>query len=772
MTNLSVVVESKTTQQVRDLIDKLKQEVGRRLLWKDVGDRENNLATINMGTDPAGALTERITNAIDAVLDYEWYARGQPPKISSPRQAVEAWFNIKNGQLANVESLRAKEFTKLRDRIIVSLHDSGNKERPTIDIRDRGVGLRAEDLSDTILSLNQSRKLRKFHLAGAFGQGGSTAFAYSEYTLIASRATNVTGGGEHPVAFTIVRFNEGDIETDKHGTYEYLCDPRTGQPFIMEASEHDFPHGTLVRHVGMNVGKYNSTMTAPSNGLYYLGNHYLFDPLLPFLVEEQRSDRKQDRRTVAGNNRRLTTSDIREYHRGSEQTFRDGKVKIEWWVISAGGKDTKKPRNRIKNYTLASKPIIVTYNGQKQGEFPNTVIKKDLKLPYLERFLIIHVDCDDIDNATRRELFPTTRESLRDTGVREDLRDLIVDTLSEDENLRRLDRDRKKRYLQRTDSDSVGRIRKRLADRIQSRLKSDGTGAGVGTGNKRDSTPDPRPEPEPIPVAEPPTFIEITSREPREVYPGKRFTISFRTDANPDYFTDVRSFVPIVTPPSIAQDTGRTSVRNGHGKAHFIASENASVGAEGNVVLEVRPSRSASLKDSITIQVADDEGGSGRSSGASQVPNITPHWVQKGDQFWKDEAWDETSVAKVVSDDESTEVYVSADNRNLNSHIERAQRKGSGTVDAIKDFYMEHVAYHAVVAHMDLTTLSAPDNEEVDIDPGTLEQEQEKELKRVSQTICGIMDDFFTVIAQSEFESDGTVEVGTDSGGAKSNAKD
>ena len=34
--------------------------------WRPVGDNENNLATINLGTDPAIGLIERITNAIDA----------------------------------------------------------------------------------------------------------------------------------------------------------------------------------------------------------------------------------------------------------------------------------------------------------------------------------------------------------------------------------------------------------------------------------------------------------------------------------------------------------------------------------------------------------------------------------------------------------------------------------------------------------------------------------------------------------------------------------
>lgn len=757
MTDVTDLLEVTTAQDIRDLIDEIKQELGTDVTWRDVGGRENNLATINMGTDPAGALTERITNAIDAVIDHEWYRQGQPTNVSSPREAVESWFGIPNGKLSNVENLRDDAITEIRDRVKVTLRDSGKDARPTIDIRDRGIGLQAEDFSNTILSLNRSRKMKKFHLAGAFGQGGSTALAYSDnYTLIISRAAPVDGD-DHPVAFTVVRFNEGDYDIDKHGTYEFMVNPRTGQPFtINEVSTRDFPHGTLVRHVAMEVGKFNSTMTSPTSGLYYLGHHYLFDPLLPFLVEEQRSNKTSRRRTVAGNNRRISTSKILEYKRSAEQKFRDGTVTLNWWVLSADADGSKKPRNRIKNYTLASKPIVVTYNGQKQGEFPNSVIKKDLQLPYLERYIVVHVDCDEVDNRTRRELFPTTRESLRDASVADDLQDLIVETLREDENLRRLDRERKKRYLQRTDSDSVDRIRKRLADRIQDRLKSDGVGSGSGSGSSgssRDSEPGPKPEP--IPVEEPPTFIQITSREPRTVHPGKRFTLSFKTDAKPAYFGDSSSFVPIIRPLGAVEYAGTTSVYEGHGQAHFRVDKSAEVGSEGEITLEVRPRRSGSLSDAITFEVAEEDEGTGDNSGRAQTPNVSPQWVQKGDEFWEDEGWDETSVAKVVRDDESTNVFISADNQNLNRLIERAQRRRSGTVNEIKNFYMEHVAYHAVVAHLDLEENGDIDAEgEGKVDVSLLEKEQEQEMKRLSKTVCGIMEDMFDVIAQREYESD------------------
>ena len=164
--------------------------------WRPVGDRENNLATINLGSDPAAGLIERVTNAIDAVLEREWRERGEPSNVSSPRAAVESWFDIEEGRLRNEPNWDSPTMRDLRSRVQVTLRSSESPKRPTLDVRDFGLGLSAGDFSESILSLNASRKLKKFFLAGAFGQGGSTALAYSPYTIIISRRFDTDEGEE------------------------------------------------------------------------------------------------------------------------------------------------------------------------------------------------------------------------------------------------------------------------------------------------------------------------------------------------------------------------------------------------------------------------------------------------------------------------------------------------------------------------------------------------------------------------------------------------
>lgn len=43
---------------------------------------------------------------------------------------------------------------------------------------------------------------------------------------------------------------------------------------------------------------------------------------------------------------------------------------------------------------MASQPVIITFNGLKHGTLPNTIIKNELKLPFLDRYIIVQIECD------------------------------------------------------------------------------------------------------------------------------------------------------------------------------------------------------------------------------------------------------------------------------------------------------------------------------------------------------------------------------------------
>lgn len=739
------LLSAQSVKNVIDCLNRLREEHSPS--WLPVGGIDNNLATIGLGSDPAAGLIERVTNALDAVIDKEWQARNRPPNVLSPRVAAEEWLGIPKGRLSEIKGAQElRAYSELARKVIVTLQDSEKNDEPSVEIRDQGIGLRSDDFSESILGLNKNRKLRKLFLAGAFGQGGSTALAYSRYTIIASRA-QATAGKTNPVAITVVVFDPGDPDVDKHGHYKYLINPTTQCPYEFDLPVGDFEDGTLVRHVAMELNKYKAIMTAPTGSLWYLAHNYLFDPVLPFTIRDARkkvTDKKNGKpetRTVTGNNRRLAQWKNTEHKNRAERTFRDGKVVISWWVIKVEGEN---PRDKITNFTLPSKPIIVTFNGQKQGDFPNTIIKNDLKLPYLDRYIIVQVDCDRLDSDSRRQLFPTTRESIRDTPIGDDLRRLVTETLSGDDELRRLDRERMKRLITRVDSSSVEVIRKRLANRVKLYTQA----SGGGSAPSKFSGPDDKPrvdKREPIPIQDPPTFLSITNPAPRNVYAGKSFTLKFETDASPDYFEHPDSFIAVCMPHSFSQYTGTTRINKGYGTAYFKAASDLQTEDTGSITLELRPPESTSLHDSIDAVVIDLPDSAGTGKGNLDTPSIDPLFIYPSDPFWKDRGWSENSVAEVDSNDEAVVVSVSGANKHLDKLLARAQRQSSEAVESLKDFYLEHISFHAVIAQMDSEKAEGAGE-----DPSVVEENLAREYQHACETVCGVISSMFDVLVVTE----------------------
>lgn len=732
-------------EQVRDVLILIGKSKYR---FEPVGNRKNNLATINIGTDPAAGVTERITNAIDAVLEKEWLNQGQPIDIKSPRKASELWYGIEGGKLSKISDPHDKTLRELSDLVNITLYDSGQPSKPTVEIRDKGIGLEPEQFSKTILDLNGNNKIGKLHLMGAYGQGGSTALSYNDLTIIISKQFFGDQRKKKKVAWTIVRINPGDINKDKHEWYEYMVDNNTGQPFVTEISDEEFEPGTLVRHIMMDLGRYKGKITTPSNSLWYLAHNFLFDPIIPFTISDRRNDSK-DNRNVTGNNRLLTYTENLEYFQEVPLTFKDGKVIIYYWVLNTKGEN---PRDRIKHYTQPSYPIIITFNGQKQGVISNGLIKNDLKLPFLDRYIIVQIEADNMDNDAKRQLFSSTRESLRDTSVLEELRKLTIDTLLEDDELYRLDRERKQRYFTQEDTQVLDKLRKRLAKRINSFLKSSGSGNSV-TATKTSETVNTDKLPE-IPVEDPPTFFEVISKSPKEVYRNKTFSIKFKTDAHPNYFAHAETFVAFIEPQSFGMFTGTARVVDGYGMAYFKVNEETELGETGQITLEIRPPRQKSLSSSIeVVTVENPEDSDPEGDGKNKTPNIQVEFVYQNDGYYTDNNWDETSVAEVLDDQDGVVIYVSAENRNLTKLVARAQRHNEIAVDNIKNKYLEHISFYAFMINQNKSENFLDDNGEP-VSDEVFSKLKEAGLKNASETVCGIINDFFEPIITESTEQD------------------
>jgi len=115
-----------------------------------VGGRPNNAGVIEVSSDPALASVERITNAMDAVLEFHAAKGGDLPK--SPREAAKKWLGIPSAGIKNLDNAQRRS---IAENVSVTLCESGVPKHPTLIIQDKGIGIEAQDFLKTVLSLNE-----------------------------------------------------------------------------------------------------------------------------------------------------------------------------------------------------------------------------------------------------------------------------------------------------------------------------------------------------------------------------------------------------------------------------------------------------------------------------------------------------------------------------------------------------------------------------------------------------------------------------------------
>ena len=127
---------------------------------KPVGRRANNRGAIEVATDQARSMIERVTNAQDALLELEHQAHNGMPECRSPRDAASAWLQVPANK--GLAGLSNNERQQLAQRIVVRL-EVGEKvpHSRLVSVFDDGIGIEPERMEETILSLNESNKISK-----------------------------------------------------------------------------------------------------------------------------------------------------------------------------------------------------------------------------------------------------------------------------------------------------------------------------------------------------------------------------------------------------------------------------------------------------------------------------------------------------------------------------------------------------------------------------------------------------------------------------------
>ena len=268
------LIAASKVEDVRDALDTYRKRSG--VAEASFGGRANNRGAIEIATDAARSAIERITNAHDALLELEHQRHDGRPDCRSPREAAEAWLGVpaKDG----LSGLTPKERQNLAWTTILRLEPGEGSQSRLVTVIDRGVGIDADRMKHTVLSLNESNKIQKHYLAGTYGQGGSSTLYFSKYVFIASRTP-----GSDQIAFTVVWYEDLPADEYKTGWYVYIVE--NGDVPVVTAKDGDLAHGTMIRHFGYDLSSYTATIGPKS--MYGALQRVMFDPVAPIRLENK-----------------------------------------------------------------------------------------------------------------------------------------------------------------------------------------------------------------------------------------------------------------------------------------------------------------------------------------------------------------------------------------------------------------------------------------------------------------------------------------------------
>lgn len=473
--------------------------------FRFVGNNESNASNIDMLQDGEKGIVERITNAIDAVIEKKKKEKALTTVNNVDKivkSAFPRFYETKNNIIKGVST--KNNSLDASNQVIVAVNDGNKSTTPTFDIIDKGIGIDGREFHTTILSLHGGNKIKsdKNYLIGAFGQGGSTSLSFANATIIVSKYNE-------SLYFTIVQAVE--LKGYKNHSYVYLTDKNGGilsleNDISSDESSYlkDFfnsESGTFVRMVDVEITKKfrDNDVNKPRSLGDYL-NTELFGVGFPvFLIENRRwylsNEHVQNRHVYGGKLKLLTWKYYRKEYSGNIEIEHKGNFyKIEYYVIlpsdeNLWGKDSecKAVYNQIN---VHDKPIIYTVNGQYiNGE--NFTKLKNAGLGFLQYRLLVNIDLDCL-GTEKYKFFTTDRSKIKDSELTNGFVDKVIKNLSESETLKTLNQIIAEKSMKSSvDEEFVNQITEEIKDEYLDYLTNDE--------NQKHFTPRPyipRPEPE------------------------------------------------------------------------------------------------------------------------------------------------------------------------------------------------------------------------------------------------------------------------------------
>jgi hypothetical protein len=643
-----------------------------------VGDRPNNSGIIRVSSDPMLALVERITNAIDAVL--ELLAKQHGGTAYGPREAAQQWLKL---PAAGLSAMSDAERRALAQNIRVVMEESGQAKRPTISITDMGVGLHPDDFENTILSLNASNKVQAPYTMGTFGQGGSATLGFSRFTVMISRChASQLNGRSDLIGWTIATelFDETTMKVPSYVFYRPV-----GGSGVFELDPGLMPeleYGTRVIHVAYDAQR---GATAWTTGAWQIFNATLFDPVLPFIlggnrkgVDPEWTPERMPTRVITGTATRLSNQDvggsqIELAHKDSHLIDLGNdysSVRVAYWALRRP-EGSASSSEITRSYVEPSAAVSMTLFGQRQDATPRTWIKDQVKLPFLYKNLVVQIDADRLTPRAKRELFASTRERATESDLRRRIYDEVADILRGDGMLAYLNNLEKDRLLKKSSEASNDKVRKRLAKFVKTKLKNvqrqglGGSGnGGEGQQKSKGGPPTPPRDLSDDHLPKVPTSLAF-QRPSVTVRQGRKTSVWVDINAKNGYLPAHDDDLTITWPGGSDEEKLRVATRStlGGGLSSWrVAAEPDATLGDYQMHVELVTANGL-LQADLKVAVAPPPPAPKEKPSTEPETGPEVRWVSKPE--WGDHDFTERSVGRVLEDTTSTTIFVNREYRLL-----------------------------------------------------------------------------------------------------------
>lgn len=418
--------------------------------WYPLGGNENNFSTIeNQQSSSIGALIEKFTNSIDAILMKKCYEKNINPKSKEAPKTMQEAMDLFYG---TKEQWLSSNFTNEQALNIQILADGVTRKKyahtydTSLIIYDNGEGQNPKDFESTFLSIGKGNKNDILFVQGKYNMGGTGSIVFCgkhRYQLIASKKYDNSG----QFGFTLIRkhpFSDEDKKTKKNTWYEYFKIDDKIPAFDIDSLDlnlykKQFTTGSIIKLYSYDLPE--GARSVISKDLKDRVDEYLFEPALPIMMVDTKIRYPKDtnlQRISFGLKRKLEKGEIDknkyidDYFVLNHNSLKTGDTKIISYIFKTkiANKNIKESKNAIKNEFFRSNMYIVfTLNGQVQGHLTSEFITRSLKFPLLKDSLLIHVDCTNMEYDFRSQLFMASRDRLKEGEEYRDLRKLLTEEL-------------------------------------------------------------------------------------------------------------------------------------------------------------------------------------------------------------------------------------------------------------------------------------------------------------------------------------------------------